>query len=236
MTKASDNVFPRVIAGMQTSDQSAPSDSSWRIYAKANGIFARSSNGIVGPFAGSGLSNPMTTTGDVIYSSDGSGTPARRAIGSNSTVLGAVGSTPNYMTPPGFEFDYVERHSTASITATSEGAADTFITGNAVTYDGSTSIIVEFFAAAVTPDSGAAGRQLNVYLYDGSSIGRLSVNTTPAASSSQRAVLVRRKLTPSAGAHTYSIRAAVNSGTGTISAAAGGSGQLMPAYLRITKA
>lgn len=34
-----------------------------------------------------GLSNPMTTAGDIIYSSDGSGTPARLALGTNEYVL-----------------------------------------------------------------------------------------------------------------------------------------------------
>lgn len=54
MAKASDNVFPRVILGLQTTDQAAPSDSSWRTYAKADGIYARSSNSTVGPFGASG--------------------------------------------------------------------------------------------------------------------------------------------------------------------------------------
>lgn len=54
MAKASDNVFPRVIYGMNTADQAAPADSSWRVYSKANGIFARSSNAVVGPFGATG--------------------------------------------------------------------------------------------------------------------------------------------------------------------------------------
>ena len=36
---------------------------------------------------GTGLTNPMTTKGDVIYSSDNSGTPARLGIGTNEYVL-----------------------------------------------------------------------------------------------------------------------------------------------------
>jgi hypothetical protein len=38
---------------MNTADQAAPADSSWRVYSKANGIFARSSNSVVGPFGSS---------------------------------------------------------------------------------------------------------------------------------------------------------------------------------------
>lgn len=78
MAKASDNVFPRVIYGLNSADQAAPSDSSWRLYAKANGIFARSSNSIVGPFAtsaggtGQGLVDygfNKRTSGDVTLNS-----------------------------------------------------------------------------------------------------------------------------------------------------------------------
>lgn len=43
----------------------------------------------------SALTNPMTTTGDIIYSSDNSGTPARRAVGASGTVLHG-GTTPTY--------------------------------------------------------------------------------------------------------------------------------------------
>ncbi len=43
----------------------------------------------------SALINPMTTTGDIIYSSDNSGTAARRAIGAAGTVLKG-GTTPSY--------------------------------------------------------------------------------------------------------------------------------------------
>jgi hypothetical protein len=50
---------------------------------------------------GGGITNPMTTTGDIIYSSDNSGTPARLAQGSNGTFLGVSGGTLGYYTPAG---------------------------------------------------------------------------------------------------------------------------------------
>ncbi len=43
---------------------------------------------------GSGLTNPMTTTGDVIYSSNNSGAPARLAIGSSGELLFASSGLP----------------------------------------------------------------------------------------------------------------------------------------------
>lgn len=46
----------------------------------------------------SGMTNPMTTTGDLIFSSSGS-TPARRGIGTAGQVLGIAAGVPNWVTP-----------------------------------------------------------------------------------------------------------------------------------------
>jgi hypothetical protein len=46
----------------------------------------------------SGMTNPMTTTGDTIYSSSGS-TPARLGIGSTGQVLTVSGGVPTWATP-----------------------------------------------------------------------------------------------------------------------------------------
>ncbi len=45
-----------------------------------------------------GMTNPMTTTGDIIYSSNGS-TPARLGIGSTGQVLSVAGGIPSWATP-----------------------------------------------------------------------------------------------------------------------------------------
>ena len=47
-----------------------------------------------------GMTNPMTTTGDTIYSSSGS-TPARLGIGSTGQVLTVAGGLPTWATPSG---------------------------------------------------------------------------------------------------------------------------------------
>ena len=47
-----------------------------------------------------GMTNPMTTTGDTIYSSSGS-TPARLGIGSTGQVLTVAGGLPTWATPAG---------------------------------------------------------------------------------------------------------------------------------------
>ena len=48
----------------------------------------------------SGMTNPMTTTGDTIYSSSGS-TPARLGIGSTGDVLTVAGGVPTWAAPAG---------------------------------------------------------------------------------------------------------------------------------------
>lgn len=48
--------------------------------------------------ASGGMTNPMTTTGDTIYSSSGS-TPARLGIGSTGQVLTVAGGVPSWATP-----------------------------------------------------------------------------------------------------------------------------------------
>lgn len=54
MSIQSDNVYPKLILDAVTSAPSAPSNDNWKLYAQANGIFARSSNTIVGPFGTAG--------------------------------------------------------------------------------------------------------------------------------------------------------------------------------------
>lgn len=45
------------------------------------------------------MTNPMTTAGDIIYSSDGAGTPTRLGVASNGDVLTLVAGIPAWVTP-----------------------------------------------------------------------------------------------------------------------------------------
>jgi hypothetical protein len=74
-----------------------------------------------------GMTNPMTTTGDTIYSSSGS-TPARLGIGSTGQVLTVAGGIPSWATPAGgATFSGVVLSKTADQTiATSSATAITF--------------------------------------------------------------------------------------------------------------
>ncbi len=126
------------------------------------------------------------------------------------------------------ELDYVERTSNLTVTATSEGTPDTVIDGNAVTYDGSTRVKIEFFATFFS-----ATAALVVTVWDGSTdLGRIcqtNLQGVPAYGA--------RFLTPSGVAsHTFHIKAWKTSGTSSLNGGTGGVGNYEPMFLRITKA
>jgi hypothetical protein len=82
-----------------------------------------------------GMTNPMTTTGDTIYSSSGS-TPARLGIGTTGQVLTVAGGVPSWATPAGGGAALTQI--TPTSTANSGGSVST--SGGAVTFTGVTSV------------------------------------------------------------------------------------------------
>lgn len=183
----------------------------------------------------------LDAKGDLITAS-AADTAARLAVGANGTVLTAAsGETTGlkYGLPPGWEFDYAELTSaTTSITATSAATATTVLSGNSVSYDGSTVVLIEFFAYAVAIDSDAS---VQFNLFDGSTdLGRLASYQAVASGATTgtivTAVAVARRLTPSNASHTYIIKAWRSAGTCSVFAGAGGTDTPLPAFIRITKA
>ena len=80
-----------------------------------------------------GMTNPMTTTGDTIYSSSGS-TPARLGIGSTGDVLTVAGGVPSWAAPAGGGggkvLQAVQGTSTTQTTVSSGTFTDTTLTVN----------------------------------------------------------------------------------------------------------
>lgn len=142
----------------------------------------------------------------------------------------------------GFELDYVQITSNVTITSTSDGASGgtAIIDGNAVTYDGSTRICIEFYTDALLLTAAIAGHLVRINLYDGTTdLGRMAEAAGVVTGVSHRfPVLARRLLTPSAASHTYHIRGIKDASgdTASVLADAGGSTLRMPAYMRITVA
>src|SRR6202035_2115281 len=64
-----------------------------------DGEFLGRESGVVGWYAaGGGMANPMTAPGAIIYSADGSGTPAELLMGTPAQVIGNIGGFPAWVT------------------------------------------------------------------------------------------------------------------------------------------
>lgn len=145
-------------------------------------------------------------------------------------LVGSSGGAAAAVFPPGYQLNRKTITSNVSVTATAEGTADTVIASDSVTFDG-LAIEIEFYSPGAT--GGAGGSMTLVLLRDSTVVGQVQVFVS---ASRNVPVQVRAQDTPAAGAHTYTVKAFVASGTGTIGANAGGSGLLLPAFLKITKA
>ena len=129
----------------------------------------------------------------------------------------------------GTELDYVPQATDLTVTATSAATAQTFLIGNAITYDGATRVKLEFWSPNV---SNVAGNVIILELFDGvTDLGRLGQS---AGNAPYYGVVF---LTPSAAAHTYTVTAHTSSTTGspTVDATPGGTGVVVPAFCRFTK-
>lgn len=153
--------------------------------------------------------------------------------------LDANGKLPRTVLPD--DLAYVEATAGLGITATTEAGAQAFLTAPAITFDGASRIHLEAFAPWVNPPT-TAGSSLHVLLFDGGTalgIWASFRNTPASAAGTQQTTPLKaeRFLTPTAAAHTYSVRlyGTVNASAG-IGAGPGGAGQYLPAFLRIRRA
>jgi hypothetical protein len=121
-----------------------------------------------------------------------------------------------------------------SVTATTEGTANAIVADSARTYE-AVPHLIEFFSISARP-APTAGARLDFGLFDSTTaLGLITTLITPAAANMFVPVYAPIRLTPTAASHTYNVKAWVSTGTGTVSAGAGGAGLNMPGYLRITR-
>ena len=110
-----------------------------------------------------GMTNPMTTTGDTIYSSSGS-TPARLGIGSTGQVLTVAGGVPSWAAPAGGGkvLQVVQGTTTTETSVASTTFADTTlsasITPSAITSKVLVMVTQNFQSAADASATGGAVR------------------------------------------------------------------------------
>lgn len=220
-----------------------PAANKARLYVKADGLFYSKDDAGVetlvsgGAGGGSGLATDTLwdAAGDLVVGT-GADTAAKLTLGATGKAPVSNGSTLVYSYPPGYEFDYAQTTSVATISATTEATANTIVSGAAVSYDGSTVVLIEAFIPEIYTST-VVTEDLLVCLFDGStSLGLLMDLRTNDAGRTLWSGTLQRRLTPSAASHTYSIRAYVSSAnTGGAGGGAGGTGNLLPAFIRQTK-
>lgn len=183
-----------------------------------------------------GMADPMTTRGDLIVRNS-SNVTARLATGAAGTVLRG-GTDPSYGFPPGYEFDYTQITSSVNVTSTTAASPDNIVTSGSVTYDGSTVVIIEFYASNIY--CGIGGNNMFIDLWEDSTrLGQIAhIREDGTTGLGARPIYVRRRLTPSNASHTYSIKAwfdFANTSTRQVVAGAGSGPAAMPAYIRVSK-
>lgn len=131
---------------------------------------------------------------------------------------------PSSAFPPGYQFDLKTQTSDVAFSGTSAATAGTLITGNAVTYDGTTTILIEAYGSV---NVGANFAAVNVW--EDSTDLAAGWQGTAGATTTCYALYIR---TPSAGSHTYTMKG-WNTAAATATLKAGTSWNT--AFLRITK-
>lgn len=139
---------------------------------------------------------------------------------------------------PGAQLDYAQITSSPTLGggATSEGAAQTIITGNSIMYDGS-KVKIEAFAPFISATEPAI--LVFVLLRDSAILGHIATEYagSTVGGYSEGPMMATFYDTPSAGAHTYILKAYSNIPANcSIGAGIGGSGNNVPAFLKATKA
>ncbi len=145
---------------------------------------------------------------------------------SDTAVINATGGL--------VELGYSEITSAVLPTSISASSPNTVISDLTVVCDGSP-ILVEFFSNQVRPTNSAA-TDIKISLYqDGSEETREWGRFYNGVSDyDNKPCYLSRRLTPSAGSHTYKVTAFVSSGTGYIGAGPGGTLEA-PTFLRVSK-
>ena len=131
---------------------------------------------------------------------------------------------------------YVEATSPVSVTSTTEATPDDVVSAGSITFDGA-AVWVEFFVPYFNLPASAGGVLTATLWNDATQIGRLFAQEAESATvRAQHGGTFKRKITPTAGAHTIKVAAFVSTGTGVIGAGTGVTTAYEPAFILITRA
>lgn len=138
--------------------------------------------------------------------------------------------------PPGAELGYAEKTSSTSPLPQSEATAATIATLPAITFNGTDKVLLELFSPA-GQSAAAAGSGVGITVWDGAtSLGFVAFVSTGGANSVSAPMHGVRRLTPSAGAHTYAFKAHQLGANATVlQGGTGGTGAYDPAFIRAIK-
>ena len=160
-----------------------------------------------------GMTNPMTTTGDTIYSSSGS-TPARLAIGSTGNVLTVAGGVPTWASIPSSSPASATNTVSSYQTTTSTSFTDLSTSGPAVTVTTGTKALV-ILTAYIATDGGSAAADMT---YAVSGATTIAANDAVALSSSPaifRGSAVNLVTGLTAGSNTFTAKYRKQGGSGS---------------------
>jgi hypothetical protein len=126
------------------------------------------------------------------------------------------------------ELDYEEITANLNITGTTSGTATSVFPGTSVAYS-ATPVLISFFSIQV--NKGTSNINLGVAV-DGTFVRLIYFSLANSAVP----VFFTTRYTPTAGAHTITIKAFVDAGTGVVLAGNGTGGNNAQAYMRISSA
>ncbi len=184
-----------------------------------------------GTGGGGVATDPIWTTAGQIAVATGSAAASALGVGSTGKIPTSNGTTLAYSYPPGHEFDYVTQTSDLSVTATTAATAQAFLTGNAVSYDGSTRIKIEWWSPNISGNGVAIAE-----LYDGATDQNLRIGQVAGAAAGQVSQIGYGVyfLTPSNASHTYAVKFWRSVANMTVNGNSGGT--FCPAWMRQTLA
>jgi hypothetical protein len=135
-----------------------------------------------------GMTNPMTTTGDTIYSSSGS-TPARLGIGTTGQVLTVAAGVPSWATPSagggGKVLQVVHANTTTPASSSSATHADTNLTATITPTLNTSKILVIVSQTGLKKTAGASNTFLALKLLRGATVLSTFEDTATFTNSAQ---------------------------------------------------
>ena len=158
---------------------------------------------------------------DGIYIIDDAGTETGPLVAASGTAAGE-------------EFDYVQNTSTVTLTGTTEGTANTCITGTSQAYE-AVPTLIEVFTPRIDTVAGSAAAVFVLLFDSGTVIGRLGVVNSPTTATTIHSFYGAYRLTPTAATHQYIVKAYSSVANSVFGGGAGGTGTSLPSFLRITR-